>query len=84
MQAGNFLLIAGPCVIESEEIVFETAAHLSSLSEKYQIPFVFKSSYRKANRSKGSSFSGIGDIKALKILSAVRKGIFRSCNYRYS
>jgi 2-dehydro-3-deoxyphosphooctonate aldolase (KDO 8-P synthase) len=73
IETGNFLLIAGPCVIESEEIVFKTAGHLKELSEKYQIPFVFKSSYRKANRSRGDSFSGIGDIKALKILAEVRK-----------
>ena len=55
-ETGNFLLIAGPCVVESEEIVFETAEHLEKLSEKYQIPFVFKSSYRKANRSKEIHF----------------------------
>jgi len=73
IESGNFLLIAGPCVVESEEIVFETAGHLKRLSEKYQIPFVFKSSYRKANRSRGDSFSGIGDINALKILAEVRK-----------
>lgn len=72
-ESRNFLLIAGPCVVESEEIVFETAEHLMMLSEKYQIPFIFKSSYRKANRSKGDSFTGIGDIKALKILAEVRK-----------
>ena len=72
-ETANFLLIAGPCVVESEEIIFETADHLKKLSEKYQIPFVFKSSYRKANRSKDDSFSGIGDIKALKILAEVRK-----------
>lgn len=72
-ESGNFLLIAGPCVIESEKIVFETAGHLKKLSEKYQLPFVFKSSYRKANRSKGDSFSGIGDTKALKILAKVRE-----------
>jgi 2-dehydro-3-deoxyphosphooctonate aldolase (KDO 8-P synthase) len=72
-ESGNFLLIAGPCVVESEEIVFETAKHLKELSEEYQIPFVFKSSYRKANRSKSDSFSGIGDIQALKILAEVRK-----------
>jgi 2-dehydro-3-deoxyphosphooctonate aldolase (KDO 8-P synthase) len=72
-ESGNFLLIAGPCVIESESVVFETAEHLKKLSEKYKIPFVFKSSYRKANRSKGDSFSGIGDLKALKILAAVRE-----------
>jgi 2-dehydro-3-deoxyphosphooctonate aldolase (KDO 8-P synthase) len=72
-ETGNFLLIAGPCVIESEKVIFETADHLMMLSEKYQLPFVFKSSYRKANRSKSDSFSGIGDIKALKILAEVRK-----------
>jgi 2-dehydro-3-deoxyphosphooctonate aldolase (KDO 8-P synthase) len=72
-ESGNFFLLAGPCVVESEEIVFETAEHLVKLSEKYSIPLVFKSSYRKANRSKGDSFSGIGDIKALKILAAVRE-----------
>jgi len=72
-DTGNFLLIAGPCVVESEEIVFETAEHLKKLSEKYMIPFVFKSSYRKANRSKGDSFTGIGDIKALKVLAEVRR-----------
>jgi 2-dehydro-3-deoxyphosphooctonate aldolase (KDO 8-P synthase) len=71
-ESGNFLLIAGPCVVESEEIIFETAETLVSLSEKYNIPLIFKSSYRKANRSKGDSFSGIGDIKALKILASVR------------
>jgi 2-dehydro-3-deoxyphosphooctonate aldolase (KDO 8-P synthase) len=72
-ESGNFLLIAGPCVVESEDIIFETAEHLKMLSEKYNIPLVFKSSYRKANRSRGDSFSGIGDIKALKILEEVRK-----------
>jgi 2-dehydro-3-deoxyphosphooctonate aldolase (KDO 8-P synthase) len=72
-ETDNFLLIAGPCVVESEEMVFETAWHLKSLSEKYQLPFVFKSSYKKANRSKIDSFSGIGDIKALEMLAEVRQ-----------
>jgi 2-dehydro-3-deoxyphosphooctonate aldolase (KDO 8-P synthase) len=72
-ETGNFLLIAGPCVIESEENIFETADHLVMLSEKYKVPLVFKSSYRKANRSKSDSFAGIGDLKALKILAEVRK-----------
>ncbi len=72
-QSGNFFLIAGPCVVESEEVVFEVAGHLLKLSEKYQIPYIFKASYRKANRSKSDSFTGIGDIKALKILADVRK-----------
>lgn len=69
----NFLLIAGPCVVESEAIVFETALFIKSLSEKYSLPFVFKASYRKANRSRKDSFAGIGDLKALKILADVRK-----------
>jgi 2-dehydro-3-deoxyphosphooctonate aldolase (KDO 8-P synthase) len=71
-ESGNFLLIAGPCVVENEQIVIETAAYLVDLSEKYKLPFVFKSSYRKANRSKADSFTGIGDIEALEILSKVR------------
>jgi 2-dehydro-3-deoxyphosphooctonate aldolase (KDO 8-P synthase) len=73
IESGNFLLIAGPCVVESEEIVFETAECLKKLSDSYHIPFVFKSSYRKANRSRGDSFTGIGDIKALRILDEVRR-----------
>lgn len=72
-ETGNFLLIAGPCAVESREIVFTSAAHLAQLAEKYTIPFVFKSSYRKANRSKADSFTGIGDIPALELLAEVRK-----------
>jgi 2-dehydro-3-deoxyphosphooctonate aldolase (KDO 8-P synthase) len=72
-ESGNFLLIAGPCVVESRENVFEIADHLSRLSEKYLIPFIFKASYRKANRSKIDSFSGIGDINALEILGDVKR-----------
>lgn len=72
-DSGNFLLIAGPCVVEGEDLIFKTADEIFHLSEKYRLPFVFKSSYRKANRSKSDSFTGIGDIKALKILADVRK-----------
>jgi 2-dehydro-3-deoxyphosphooctonate aldolase (KDO 8-P synthase) len=72
-ETGNFLLIAGPCVVESAEIVFEIADHIVNLSDKFNIPFVFKASYRKANRSKADSFTGIGDTEALKILSEVKK-----------
>jgi 2-dehydro-3-deoxyphosphooctonate aldolase (KDO 8-P synthase) len=72
-EAGNFLLIAGPCVIEGEKVVMEIAEYLVTLSDKFQLPFVFKASYRKANRSRADSFTGIGDTKALKILSKVRK-----------
>ncbi len=71
-ETGNFLLIAGPCVVENREIVFATASHLAALAKKYSLPFIFKSSYRKANRSKGDSFTGIGDIPALEILADIR------------
>ncbi|MBN2666723.1 MAG: 3-deoxy-8-phosphooctulonate synthase [Bacteroidales bacterium] len=72
-DSGNFLLIAGPCVVENEDIVFRIAERLVKLSDKYSIPFIFKSSYRKANRSKAESFTGIGDIRALEILAEVKK-----------
>jgi 2-dehydro-3-deoxyphosphooctonate aldolase (KDO 8-P synthase) len=72
-DTGNFLLIAGPCVVESEDIVFEIADHLVNLSDKFKLPFVFKASYRKANRSKADSFTGIGDSRALEILAKVKK-----------
>lgn len=72
-ESGSFLLIAGPCVVEGRDITMDTAGHITELSVKYRIPFVFKASYRKANRSKGDSFAGIGDIKALEILAGVRE-----------
>ena len=72
-ETGSFLLIAGPCVVESEDMVFEIAEHLVNLSDKYKLPFVFKASYRKANRSKADSFTGIGDKRALEIIANVRK-----------
>lgn len=71
-ESGNFLLLAGPCVVESKEMTFRVAAEAVRLCEKYHIPLIFKSSYRKANRSRLDSFSGIGDQKALEILAAVR------------
>lgn len=68
----NFFLLAGPCVIEGEKMAFEIAEHIVGLSDKYRIPFIFKGSYRKANRSRLDSFSGIGDKNALGILQKVR------------
>jgi 2-dehydro-3-deoxyphosphooctonate aldolase (KDO 8-P synthase) len=72
-ESGNFLLLAGPCVVESEELTFEVAVQVKALSDKYKIPFVFKASYRKANRSRLDSFTGIGDEKALEILKSIRE-----------
>lgn len=72
-DSGNFFLIAGPCVIENEEMPFEIAERILEISDKYHIPFIFKASYRKANRSRIDSFTGIGDEKALKILKEVSR-----------
>jgi 2-dehydro-3-deoxyphosphooctonate aldolase (KDO 8-P synthase) len=64
----NFFLIAGPCVVESEELVLEVAEKVSGLCKTLGIPYIFKASYRKANRTSGNSFSGIGDKTALEIV----------------
>lgn len=69
---GNFFLLAGPCVIEGEEMALDIAAKIVPVTERLGIPYVFKGSYRKANRSRIDSFTGIGDEKALKILAKVR------------
>ena len=69
----SFFLIAGPCVIESEQMAFDIARHTKSICQELDIPYVFKGSYRKANRSRLDSFTGIGDEKALTILSKIRK-----------
>lgn len=67
----NFFLLAGPCVIEGEEMALHIAEHIANITQRLDIPFVFKGSYRKANRSRLDSFTGIGDEKALKILRKV-------------
>ncbi|MCX6223943.1 MAG: 3-deoxy-8-phosphooctulonate synthase, partial [Bacteroidia bacterium] len=68
----SFLLIAGPCVVENRDIVFETATVLKAITTRLGIPLIFKASYRKANRTRIDSFKGIGDIRALEILADVR------------
>lgn len=69
----NFFLMAGPCVIESEDIILSTAERVVEICSRHKIPLIFKSSYRKANRSRLDSFSGIGDEAALKILAKVKE-----------
>ncbi len=71
IDAKQFLLIAGPCAIEGEAMALETAETLVDLTNKHKIPFVFKGSFKKANRSRIDSFTGIGDEKALRILRKV-------------
>lgn len=68
----NFFLLAGPCVIEGESMAMDIAGQIYEITKTLNIPYVFKGSYRKANRSKIDSFTGIGDIKALEILKKVR------------
>lgn len=67
----NFFLMAGPCAIEGEDMALRIAERIIKITDKYAIPYVFKGSYRKANRSRVDSFTGIGDEKALKILKKV-------------
>jgi 2-dehydro-3-deoxyphosphooctonate aldolase (KDO 8-P synthase) len=67
----NFFLIAGPCVVESEELIFEVAEKVAAVCEKLQIPYIFKASYRKANRTSASSFTGLGDETALNMMAKV-------------
>ncbi|RKD14415.1 3-deoxy-8-phosphooctulonate synthase [Pelobium manganitolerans] len=69
----NFFLMAGPCAIEGEEIVLRIAERIVKITDQLNIPYIFKGSYRKANRSRLDSFTGIGDEKALKILEKVGK-----------
>ena len=70
-DSNNFCLLAGPCAIEGEEMAFEIAEKIKEVTDKLDIPFIFKGSYRKANRSRLDSFTGIGDKKALNILKKV-------------
>jgi 2-dehydro-3-deoxyphosphooctonate aldolase (KDO 8-P synthase) len=67
-NSNNFFLIAGPCVVESEDLIMEVAEKVSSLCKQFEIPYIFKSSYRKANRTSASSFMGIGDEAAMELI----------------
>ena len=69
----NFFLIAGPCVVESEDLIFEVAEKVSTICKKLRIPYIFKSSYRKANRTSASSFTGLGDEEALQMIARAGK-----------
>ncbi len=71
LNSGNFFVLGGPCAIEGEEMALKIAEELVSITDKLQIPYVFKGSFKKANRSRVDSFTGIGDEKALKILRKV-------------
>lgn len=71
-KTDNFFLLAGPCVIEGEAMAMDIAGEIVEITRRLDIPYVFKGSYRKANRSRLDSFTGIGDLKALEILKKVR------------
>jgi len=72
IDTNNFFLLAGPCVIENEELPFEIAEKIIEITDKLKIPFIFKASYKKANRSKIDSFTGIGDQKGMDLLKQIR------------
>ena len=72
-KRNNFFLLAGPCVIEDENMALKIAERIAKITKKLNIPYAFKGSYKKANRSKIDSFTGIGDEKALKILRKVKE-----------
>lgn len=71
----NFFLIAGPCVVEGEGMVSEISETVAAICKKYQIPYIFKASYKKANRTSASSFTGIGDKEAMEIIKNAGKKI---------
>jgi len=73
LDSKNFFLIAGPCAIENEEMAFKIAEKVIEITNKLKIPYIFKGSFKKANRSRLDSFTGIGDEKALIILSKIKK-----------
>lgn len=73
LDSGNFFLIAGPCAIENEETPRIVAKKLIEITDELKIPFIFKGSFKKANRSRIDSFTGIGDQKALEILANIRE-----------
>ena len=70
-ESGNFFLLAGPCAIEGEDMALRIAEKVITITNKLEIPYIFKGSFKKANRSRVDSFTGIGDEKALKILKKV-------------
>jgi 2-dehydro-3-deoxyphosphooctonate aldolase (KDO 8-P synthase) len=72
-EPDNFFLIAGPCVVESEDLVFEVARKVLTICQKLGIPYVFKASYKKANRTSAASFTGLGDDRGLSIVQKVGK-----------
>lgn len=69
----NFFILAGPCVVESKDICRQIASTVAEIADKYAIPYVFKASYRKANRSRVDSFTGIGDQAGLEILQGIKE-----------
>ncbi|MCX6250974.1 MAG: 3-deoxy-8-phosphooctulonate synthase [Bacteroidetes bacterium] len=71
LDQNNFFLIAGPCVVEDESIPFEIAERIVRITNELHIPYIFKASYKKANRTRVDSFTGIGDIKALEVIRQV-------------
>ncbi|MBK7851233.1 MAG: 3-deoxy-8-phosphooctulonate synthase [Bacteroidetes bacterium] len=75
LDSGNFFLMAGPCVVESPEMCLMIARRVKDITDRLSIPYIFKASYRKANRTRLDSFTGIGDEEALNVLETVKKEV---------
>lgn len=75
IEENNFFLIAGPCIVESKALVEEVAGKVNEITQRLKIPFIFKASYKKANRSRLDSFTGIGDAQALTIIEETAKQV---------
>ena len=73
LESGHFFLIAGPCVIENEKMPLQIARNIAETCDQLEIPYIFKASYKKANRSSLHSFTGIGDVRGLELLAQVRE-----------
>ena len=73
LKGDRFFLIAGPCVVEGEEMLYEIGTEVKAICERLSIPYIFKASYRKANRSRADSFTGVGDEQGLKWINEVGK-----------
>ena len=75
LDSGNFFLMAGPCVVESPEMCLMIARRVKEICDRLAIPYIFKASYRKANRTRLDSFTGIGDDVALQVLERVKREV---------
>ncbi len=83
-DSNNFFLLAGPCAIESEDMAMRIAEQVVKITDELKIPYIFKGSFKKANRSRIDSFTGIGERESIENFTESFEGIWRSYRHRYS